>query len=56
MTERGFIVGARMAGASVTKTAQLAGVAIETVTKVTSAFRSIGETSVNRKLWLKAHI
>ena len=40
--ERGFIVGAQMAGASVTKTAQLAGVAIEIVIKVTSAFRSMG--------------
>jgi len=34
--ERGFIVGARMAGASVTKTAQLAGVSVGAVTKVTS--------------------
>ena len=46
--QRGFIVGARMAGASVTKTAQLASVSIGTVTKVTSAFRSMGKTSVNR--------
>ena len=46
--ERGFIIGARMAGASVTKTAQLASVSIGTVTKVTSAFRSMGKTSVNR--------
>ncbi len=37
-----------MAGASVTKTAQLARVSIRTVTKVTSAFRSVGKTSVNR--------
>ena len=44
----GFILGARMAGASVTKTAQLAGVSIGTVTEVTSAFRSLGKTSVNR--------
>lgn len=43
---RGFIVGAQMAGASVTKTAQLA--VLGTVTKVTSAFRSIEKTSVNR--------
>ncbi len=43
--ERVFIVGARMAGAPVTKTAQLASVS---GTKVTSAFRSVGKTSVNR--------
>lgn len=46
--ERGFIIGARMGGASVTKIAQLACVSIGTVTKVTSAFRSVGKTSVNR--------
>ncbi len=34
--ERGFIVGARMTGASVTKTAQLVCVSIGTVTEVTS--------------------
>ncbi len=38
--ERGFIVGAWMAGTSVTKT-QLACVSIGTVTKMTSAFRSV---------------
>ena len=37
-----------MAGASVTKTAQLAAVSIATVTKVTSVFRSMGKTSVNK--------
>lgn len=37
-----------MAGASVTQTVQLVGVSIRTVTKVTSAFRSMGNTSVNR--------
>uniref|UniRef100_A0A3B4YW54 Transposase Tc1-like domain-containing protein n=1 Tax=Stegastes partitus TaxID=144197 RepID=A0A3B4YW54_9TELE len=46
--ERGFIVGARMAGASVTRTAQLASVSIGTVAKVTSAFRATGKTSVSR--------
>lgn len=38
---------ARMAGASVTKTAQLAHVSAGIVTKVTSEFRSMGQTSVN---------
>ena len=48
--ERGFIVGVRMAGASVTvKTGwQLTGVSIGTLIKVTSACRSMGKTSVNR--------
>lgn len=46
-SECGFILGERMAGASVTKTSQLAGASIGTVTEVTSAFRSEGETSVN---------
>ena len=46
--ERGLIVGAQMAGASVAKTAQLASVSTGTVTKVTSAFRSMGKTPVNR--------
>ncbi len=44
--ERGFIVGTQMVGSTVTKTAQLARVSIGTVTKVTSAFRSMGKTSV----------
>lgn len=34
--ERGLIVGAQMEGASITKTAQLAGVSIGAVTKVIS--------------------
>lgn len=46
--ERGVIVGARIAGASVTKTAQLAGVSIGTVTKVTSAYKTLGKSSVSR--------
>lgn len=47
-SERGFIAGARMARASVTKTAQLTSVSIRTLTEVTSAFGSAGKTSVNR--------
>ena len=41
--ERGFITEAWTAGALVTKTAQLAGVSIATVTKVTPAFKSMGK-------------
>lgn len=36
-----------MAGASVAKTALLAAVSMRTVNKLTSAFRSMGKTSVN---------
>ena len=46
--ERVFIVGAQIEGASVTKATQLVSVSIGTVTKVTSVFRSVGETSVKR--------
>uniref|UniRef100_A0A3B4WY32 Transposase Tc1-like domain-containing protein n=1 Tax=Seriola lalandi dorsalis TaxID=1841481 RepID=A0A3B4WY32_SERLL len=45
--EIGFIVGARVAGASVTKSAQLTSVSTS-VTEVTSACRSVGEASINR--------
>lgn len=40
--ERRFIIGAQMAGASVTKTGELSGVSVGTVIKVTSAIRSMG--------------
>lgn len=46
--EKRFTARTQMAGASVTNTAQLAGVSAGTVTKVTPAFRSIRKTSVNR--------
>lgn len=47
LLEKLFIIGARVTGASVTKPAHLASVSIGTVTRVTSAFRSLGKTSVN---------
>ena len=43
--ERGVIVGARLVGASATKTAQLADVPRATVLKVMSAWNSEGKTS-----------
>ena len=43
-----FLTGAQISGASVKKTSQLSTVSKRAVTKVTSAFRSVGETSVNR--------
>jgi transposase len=43
--ERGQIVGARFAGASVTKTATLLGVSRATVSKVVSAYTSHGKTT-----------
>lgn len=52
----GFIAGARMAGASTTKTAQLAGVSIRAVTTVTSVFRSMGKTSVSRLVNCVRHL
>ena len=43
--KRGQIVGARMAGVSVTKTAELLGVAMSSVSKVMAAFKKEGKTS-----------
>jgi transposase len=43
--ETGQMVGARLAGASVTKTATLLGVLKETVSKVMSAYANHGKTT-----------
>ena len=43
--KRGQIVGARMAGSSVTKTAEVFGVARSTISKVMTAFEKEGKTS-----------
>lgn len=43
--ERGFVFGAQMAGALVTKAARLVSGSIGTVTKVTSAYKSTEKTS-----------
>jgi hypothetical protein len=46
--ERGQVVGARLAGASVTKTAILLGVSRATVSKFMLTYTNHGKTSVKR--------
>jgi transposase len=51
-SERGLIVGVRLAGASVTKTAILIGVSKAKVSKIMSAYTNHGKTtSAKRKSW-----
>jgi hypothetical protein len=47
--ERGHIVGARIAGASVTKTVSLLRVSRETVSKVMSAYANHGKTASTKR-------
>jgi transposase len=54
--ERGQIVGARLAGASVTKTDTLLGVSRTTVSKVMSAYTNHGNTSANRNSGRKSTV
>jgi hypothetical protein len=55
--ERGQIVGARLAGTSVTKTATLLGALRATVSKVMSTYTNHGKTtSAEREQWAKINI
>ena len=46
--EKGQIVGARMAGASITKTVELLGFSRATISRTMSEFEKPGKTSNNR--------
>ena len=52
--ERCQIVGARMAGASLRKTAELFGVAMSTLSKVMTVFEKEGKTFSLKQNWKKA--
>jgi predicted transcriptional regulator len=47
--DRGQIVGARLAAASVTKTATLLGISTATVSKVLSAYTNHGKTTLAKR-------
>ena len=51
--KRGQIVGARMAGTSVTKTAELFGEVRSTVSKIMTAFEKGGKTSPKQNIGRK---
>ena len=52
--KRGQIVGAHMAGASVTKTTELFGIARSTVWKMRTVFEQEAKLLTEAKLWKKA--